>query len=152
MHDSLTQKNQPVARTNGRPRPRLSRAAVNFIVDACLFLNLVILLWIILLLNVIFPPATGADGYVVWGIGYDSWNQALLWTAGTFTFGILLHLILHWNWVCSFVRSRVAASLGRSFVPNPATNTLYGVSVLIGVFLVGGALLTLAELALTAPQ
>ena len=71
----------------------------------------------------------------------------------TFAFAILLHLMLHWNWVCGVVASRFARRRdGRKTMADDGARTIYGVSSLIGVLMVLGLATGLAALAVQAPR
>ncbi|HIE96508.1 MAG TPA: hypothetical protein EYG03_10785 [Planctomycetes bacterium] len=63
--------------------------------------------------------------------------------------GVLLHVMLHWTWVCSVLSKRV---LGRREVPDNGTRTIYGVSMFIGLLLMGAAAVGLAQWMIIVPD
>ena len=65
--------------------------------------------------------------------------------AGGFGLLVLLHLILHWSWVCSFVASRLSKFTGRQVTVNESSKTIWGVATLIFVLTCIGAVLLVAE-------
>jgi len=107
-------------------------------------------LWVACIVQFIFPPGTKAAGWTLWQLDYDAWCR--VYTAALAVFGIqvLVHLILHWNWVCSFITSRMSKLSGRRVVLDESAKTLYGVGTLITVLTILGALLTLAEFSIHA--
>jgi len=64
---------------------------------------------------------------------------------------VLLHLILHWTWICGFVTGRLSRWTGRRLALNESEKTLYGVSTLIVVLTMLGAFVTAADFALRPP-
>ncbi len=137
---------------SSRPAAKhISRAAINFVLDAWLLVNFVALLWLMVLLNVVFPEAQDSVGYTLWGHDYGFYARGAFATVLLLALSLLVHIILHWNWVCSFVRSKLAHWSGRPAVHNKATNTLYGVGLLIMILLSAGAALAVAEITITGP-
>ena len=58
-----------------KPRRRLSMSAINFWIDASLLLLLCALGWVSATLQIVFPAPTAADGWILWGLGYDQWRD-----------------------------------------------------------------------------
>ena len=54
----------------------------------------------------------------------------------TFSFGILIHLMLHWNWVCSVIATQILTDRER---PDEGMQTIYGVATLIVLLHLVGA-------------
>lgn len=132
---------------------KFTRPGLNFLVDAFILLLFVALLWLTAVTHFIFPHGAAGESATLWGVGYSGWNALYLMIMAMFGLGVLLHLILHWTWVCSFVSSRVAQYLGRkSQLPPDGVRTLYGVGVLAGVLVLLGVLLALAQLQIHVPR
>lgn len=129
----------------------MSRTAINFVLDSCLFVVFVTTLWTSALLQFIFPPATQADGWSLWGVGYDGWHRVQTGCLIVFSLAVLLHLVLHWTWVCGFISGRLTRMLGRPVTTNEATRTIYGVATLTTVLLIGGTLLLLGQIRMQNP-
>ena len=51
----------------------MSKTIINFILDTILALTIVGLLWTGAMLQYIFPPASDALGWSLWGWNYDEW-------------------------------------------------------------------------------
>jgi hypothetical protein len=130
----------------------MSRASVNFLVDCCLLLNFVIVLATTLMLRALFPHPTHADEWTVWGLGYDRWANVQFWAVMSMAAVVLLHLILHWNWVCGFVAGRIARFTGRRAKTVSSLNTLYGVTLLIVILSTIGAFLLVAQFSVVSPE
>jgi hypothetical protein len=126
----------------------MTRPAIHFLVDVLLFVAFVCLLWSSALLQFVFPPATQADGWTLWGVAYDTWSTARFVSLAAFTVCTLVHLILQWNWVCSFINTRMFHSRNKL---SDGVKTAYGVSTLIGVLTVIGMSLFIAAIAIRKP-
>jgi hypothetical protein len=69
-------------------------------------------------------------GWTSWSLTYDQWRDVQFATLCTFGFGILVHVMLHWNWVCSVIATQVLHIRER---PDKGMQTIYGVATLIGL-------------------
>lgn len=129
----------------------MSRTAVNFLLDCFLLLVLVFLMWTTAVVQFIFPAGTKAVGWTLWGHGFDSWQRVQGIVFAVFLLSVLLHLILHWTWVCGFVAARIGKMQGRHISTNEATRTVYGVAMLAMILTVLGAAVLVAQLMVRAP-
>lgn len=134
-------------RRSGR---RLSRSAVNFIVDVALLAALMGVLWTTAVVQFVFPAASRSAGWTLWRLDAEAWQAIQTGAVAAFALIVLLHLILHWNWVCLFIASRLSRLVGRRIVVAKAVRTLYGVGTLIFVLTLLGAMLMVAELTIQA--
>ena len=131
---------------------RLNRAAINFLVDCLLLVVLVSVLALSAMVEFVFPSGTKAAGWALWGLGYDGWSRVRAAALGFFVLCVLLHLILHWTWICGFVVSRFARRPGQSTkLPPDGIRTLYGVSLLIGILTLICTFVGIAKFAVVAP-
>jgi hypothetical protein len=109
-------------------RRRISASVVNFWVDLCLLMLLSLLGWVSAVLQVVFPAPTAADGWTLWGLTFDQWRDIQFGTLSFFAGGILLHVMLHWKWVCSVITAQILRMKTR---PDDGMQTIYGVATLI---------------------
>jgi hypothetical protein len=109
----------------------MSRTNLNFLLDSMLLLVFLSVAWVSSVLQFVFPPGTGADGWLLWGFGFNDWSNLQFNLLGLLTFGILLHLMLHWSWICGVVSSRLSKWRGRTIRLDDGTQTLWGVGLLI---------------------
>jgi hypothetical protein len=126
----------------------MSRALLNFLLDVLLFLITVTLIATTCVLCFVFPPATAAAGWVLWGLDYDSWATLHFSLLAVIVFAILVHVMLHWNWVCSIIATRL---LRRSGKLDDGVQTLYGVSTLIFLVILLSTLIIAAQLSVRSP-
>jgi hypothetical protein len=127
----------------------MSRTVVNFMLDAALLGAFLLLIVVSAVVRFVFPPATTAAGWRIWGFGYDDWSGLQFALVAVLTLGILVHVMLHWSWVCGVVASRV---FGRKGKVDEGAQTLYGVGLLIVVCNVLGLLIAAAALAIREPR
>jgi hypothetical protein len=114
--------------TKPRGKRRVSMSVVNFWVDATILAALLMLIWESATLQFIFPAPTLAGGWTLFGLTYDQCRDIQFATLCTFAFGILIHLMLHWNWVCSVIATQILRNGER---PDEGMQTIYGVATLI---------------------
>lgn len=117
------------------PSTRWSKAVINFWLDLCLSLVFVGLLVATSVMRFVFPNPTSAAGWSLWSLTYDQWAQLQFVLLAILSAGIVLHVMLHWTWVCGMLtRGRANSSLR---VDN-GTQTLVGVVVLaVALHLIG---------------
>lgn len=131
---------------------KISRATVNFALDTTLLILLLVTVWTSSIVRVVFPPAAESRGYLLWGLPYDQWSEISFASLGALTLAILLHLVMHWDWVFGYITTRIGRIRGRSAVVNDGIKTLYGVGFLISVVTVLGGLLFYAAMVLKSPN
>lgn len=108
------------------------RTLLNFWLDALLLINVAFLGWVSAMLRFVFPPPTAADGWKLWGWTFDQWHDAQF--AALCVCGLLMieHIVLHWNWVCSVVATRIL----RVRRPDEASQAVYGVGTFIVLLMI----------------
>ncbi len=110
------------------PRKKLSMALINFWLDAALLVTIAFVGWISAMLQIVFPAPTLADGWGLWGLSYNQWRDVQFFSICFIALVILVHVMLHWNWVCSVIAAQVLRLKTR---PDDGMQTIYGVATLI---------------------
>jgi hypothetical protein len=103
---------------------------INFWVDAGLLVLLVLLGWESAMLQIVFPAPTLAAGWTLWTLTFDQWRDIQFATLCSLALAILVHLMLHWNWICSVIATQILRTRSR---PDEGMQTIYGVATLIAV-------------------
>jgi len=134
--------------SQSKGRRRLSLTVVNFWLDATLLVLLSVLGWLSAILQFVFPDPTVADGWTLWGLTYDQWHDVQFGSLCLLGFGVLIHVMMHWNWVCSVVATQIVRTRQR---PNDAMQTIYGVATLIVILHVIAAGVIAAMLCVRRP-
>lgn len=115
------------------PSPRWSRTIVNLALDALLLAVFVGLAAVSLVTRFVFPAATVADGYTIWGLGYDAWAGIQFGLLALVAAAVVVHVMLHWSWVCNVIAARLRREADKRKLDD-GIMTLYGVGLLIVVF------------------
>jgi hypothetical protein len=121
---------------------------VNFWLDVVLLILFLAQAGMFAVLHVVFPRGAGSD-WTVWNASPLDWSETLFATFCVFSVGIVLHVMLHWTWICGVIATRL---LGRKPGKDDGSHTLLGVGVIVVlVHLLAGGIL-LAKLALVGPE
>lgn len=134
----------PATQTLAKPVParrKMSMAFINVWLDAGLLFTVAFVGWVTAMLQVVFPAPTSADGWVLWGLSFDQWRDAQFFSLCLFAGLVLVHVMLHWNWVCSVIATQVL----RRNRPDSGMQTIYGVAILIVLLnlIVGGIIVAI---------
>ena len=129
---------------------RMTRTSVNLVLDTLLLVTFTTLVWSGVVVRFIFPPGPDAKGWHLWGLGYDEWASVQFATMAVLALGILIHVMLHWSWVCGVVLTRLARDKKPKL--DEGTQTLYGVGLLIVILNVLGLAIAVAALMIRGPS
>jgi hypothetical protein len=122
---------------------------INLVLDAVLLVVFMALCFAAVVVRFVFPPGPGAKGWTLWGFDYDAWGGVQFGLVATLALGILVHVMLHWSWVCNMVASRfVKTRQGRV---DDGLQTIYGVGLLIVLLAAVGGALAAAVLTIRGP-
>ena len=111
-------------------RKTKSRVMLNFWLDATLLTTVVFIAWVSALLHIVFPAPTTADGWLLWGLTFNQWHDIQSAALGLCGLLAVEHVVLHWNWVCSTIATRIFRVKSR---PDEGVQALYGVGTFIFV-------------------
>ena len=128
----------------------MSRTTINFLLDAALLATFSALVFSAVIVRFIFPPGPDAKGWVLWSLSYDQWATVQFAMVAVLALGILLHVMLHWSWVCGVIATRLARDKKAKL--DEGNQTLYGVGLLIAIFNLLGLVIALAALTVQAPS
>ncbi len=131
--------------------PRFSKTVVNFFVDAALLALVVSLLFTAAVLRFVFPAPSASAGWTLWGYGYDAWSNFQFVLVTVIGLAIVLHLMLHWSWVCAVFATKLLGRSGARQSLDDGQQTLWGVGMLIVVANILGLLVGLAYLTIRGP-
>ncbi|MCX7419945.1 MAG: hypothetical protein NT013_10455 [Planctomycetia bacterium] len=122
----------------------MSKSIINLVLDALLLVAAVFLLWVSVVMRMVFPAPTKADGWVLWGLSFDRWHDVQFTTLCVVALLALEHLVLHWSWVCGIISTKILRMKNR---PDEANQAVYGVATFIALLLTQLAGLVAATLA-----
>ncbi len=129
----------------------ISKTVVNFWVDLTLLLVLAALSAVAVVVQFVFPRAAAAEAWTIWGYSYHAWSRFQFGLTGVFLLGVLLHVMLHWTWVCGVVVSKIWRRKGPVVQPDDGIRTLYGVATLVVFLATVGAVVAAAAFAMHGP-
>lgn len=146
--DSARQQDRPtaVAKKGG-----WSRSTWYFIVDVLLLLPFLALVWTSAVVKFVFPPGTRAAGYSLWGMSYDRWCDVRFATLAVFSVIVLIHVLIHWAWICNYLASRISRWKGERVTIDDGLKTIYGVGFLIVLLITLGLALAVAAVMVSKP-
>ncbi len=147
-------KQKPVkhpAPAASRQPPLVSKTMVNFLLDSLLLVLAVLLLFSAAVLRFVFPAPTASAGWTLWGYGYDAWANLQFVLVTVFGAAVVVHVMLHWSWVCAVAVNKLLRRTGPGTRPDDGQQTLWGVGMLIVVVNVLGILIGLAYLTIQGP-
>ena len=126
----------------------MSKTILNFWLDALLLVMFLLLVWVSTILQWIFPAASSAHGWTLWGYTYDEWQGLQYTVLAIFTLEVLLHVMLHWSWVCGVIATKIIRGHGK---PDYGMQTIYGVILLIGILVLIGVGVGWAQFTIVKP-
>jgi hypothetical protein len=128
----------------------MSRTSLNFILDSGLLVVFTGLVWSSAVVRFVFPPAYESKGWQLWGLGFDAWMILQFAMLSLLALGVLIHVMLHWSWVCGVITSRL--SRGKKGKLDDGVQTLYGVGLLIVILNILGLAIAAAAVAIQEPH
>ena len=129
-------------------RRAISWSEINLLLDAVLLVTFAAIFAVSVIVRFVFPPGPAANGWMLWGLDYDAWTGIQFILLAGLTLGILVHVMLHWSWVCNVLAARLG---GRKARVDDGMQTIYGVGLLILLLAVVGAAVAGAKLMIAGP-
>lgn len=124
----------------------MNRNLLNFFVDLVSLLAMLVLIVTGTWLWLVLPPGSrGGHGLELWGWGRHDWGDLHFWTAAVLVGLMILHVALHWDWVCAVIRIQLLGRKDHQKKPSATTQNLYGVAFLIILILFVGGFWWLAD-------
>jgi hypothetical protein len=122
---------------------------VNLVLDAVLLVVFMALCFAAVVVRFVFPPGPAAKGWTLWGLDYDAWGGIQFGLVAALALGLLVHVMLHWSWVCNMVAGRFLKT--RQGRVDDGLQTIYGVGLLIVLLAAVGVALATAVLTIRGP-
>lgn len=126
----------------------ISRTMLNFLIDSVLLISAMAMAWVSVMLMVVFPIPTRAEGWKLFGLDFNQWRQVQFGLLIVASLLALEHLVLHWKWVCGVLVTKILKLKNK---PDEAIQAVYGVGAFIGSLLVMGAAIVVCMLCVVKP-
>jgi hypothetical protein len=143
-----SQETSTKAKGEATKRLKFSLTLINFWLDTILMLTFVALSITAVIVQFVFPPGVAAKGWLLWGMNYGQWCSLQFGMLSLLGFGVVVHVMLHWTWVCGVV---VRKLLHRKELPDDGIQTVYGVGLLITLLLTAATVIGFAMLSIQMP-
>ena len=129
----------------------MSRAMLNFWLDVMLLVSFVAGMWAAVVIRIVFPPGTAANGWTLWGFSFDQWWDFQFSLQCLFALAVLLHVMLHWTWVCGIITSRLWRGADGKRQWSDGERPLLGVGLLVVIMFITGIPLAAAMFTVQNP-
>ena len=127
----------------------MSKTIVNFWLDVCLLLTFALLGAVSAIVQFVFPVGVSAAGWRLWGYDYVAWRDLQFIVLCTLAAEVVLHVMLHWDWVCGVITTKL---LKRRTRAEDGIRTVWGVATLIVLLHLLGGAVGLAFLTIESPR
>jgi hypothetical protein len=128
----------------------MSRAWINFWLDSLLLVLFSSLMAVSAIVRFVFPAVRESRAWRLWGASYDDWANLQFGLVAALALGVLVHVMLHWSWVCGLIATRVRGS--KKGKVDDGLQTIYGVGLLIVLLTAIGAVVAAAQLTIVRPN
>ncbi len=126
----------------------MRRTVLNFITDFAAMLLFLGLIMTGLIVRYTLPPGTGGR-LALWGMNRHDWGGFHFWIAVSLVALLLLHVALHWPWVCGLVKRWTLHRADNGMVVRPIRRVVYGVLTIAAMALAVGSFLWYASISVT---
>lgn len=130
---------------------KISRTDVNFWLDLSLLIVFLVLVFVTVVVRFIFPSVEDADKWSLWSWTMTQWIDAQFVVLCLLSLGILLHLMLHWTWICGVLTQRILPRKGKKQNWDDGMRTIFGVGLMIVILNILGGLIAIAALTIRHP-
>ncbi len=145
------------SRLPDQPRPAVKRKSkfswtlLNFWLDSAMLVNFLALVCVSVVIRFVFPAASAAQGWSLWGRGIDAWMAGQFALLAVLSLGILVHVMLHWSWVCGVFFGKLWKLKKGATLPDDGTRTIYGVGFMILLLNLMGLFIAAAAICIHSP-
>jgi len=127
----------------------MSKTIFNFWLDTLLMVLFLSLAAVSAITQFVFPPPANANGWLLWGATYGHWLSIQFGILCALGLGILLHVMMHWSWVCGVISTKFSRSKQRM---DDGIQTIVGVGLLIVLLHIVGGFVFAAWVMIQKPE
>ncbi len=124
----------------------MKRNTLNLLIDAATALVVFGLIATGLLTRFVLPPGSGSRR-LLWGLGRHDWGDIHFWIAFAGGLLLLVHVTLHWQWVCvTVLRLCRLSNTSEQTRQRPWRRNVAGIALVLGIVAVFWAFVRVARL------
>ncbi len=127
----------------------MSKTIFNFWLDTVLLVFFLALVAVSVVVQFVFPPPANAEGWLLWGQSYGAWLSIQFGILCALGLAILLHVMMHWSWVCGVISTKFSRSKNRM---DEGIQTIIGVGFLIVLLHIVGGFIFAAWVTIQKPD
>jgi hypothetical protein len=117
-----------------QPRHSPRTQAINFAIDLLSLLALLAIAATGLVLKYVLPPGIrGGRGLRLWDLSRHEWGEIHFWLSVALAGLVLVHIVLHWAWVCAVVARWFRSKAAGARQLSPGRRAAYGGALLLAV-------------------
>ena len=126
----------------------MKKSNLNFAIDVVTLLLMLLMICTGLIVRYVLPPGSGGHdggpGLFLFGMSRHGWGAVHFWLAIAVVAALVLHVALHWSWVCTVTQRLLSrAAPGRKL--SPRQQVAYGVGLSAALLVLVAGLVMLAN-------
>jgi hypothetical protein len=129
----------------------MKRTLLNLFVDGATALVVFGLIATGLVIRFALPPGSGSVR-ALWGLGRHDWGDVHFWMAVATAALLVIHVALHWSWVCTTARHLVVRRGSPSDQSSAWARNLYGAGFLVLLIAIFGGFIWVADSSVVPPR
>jgi hypothetical protein len=122
----------------------MARATLNFLIEVATFIVMSAMIATGVLLRFVLPPGSG-ERRSAWDLTRHEWGDVHFWLAIVLGCFVLVHLALHWGWVCSLVARWLRSADSPARPSSGLRRNLLGLGAVTAVVLLVGGFVWAAQ-------
>ncbi|MBC8874703.1 MAG: DUF4405 domain-containing protein [Planctomycetes bacterium] len=132
----------------------MRRTTLNFIVDLAAWVVILLLAATGLVVRYVLPAGSGGRGggseLLLWGLGRHDWGAVHFWLSVALGGLVVLHIVLHWSWVCTTTRRHLPSFAQWTPSTSQTLQNLYGIGLLCAATLLTFAFVWFSQASVVA--
>ena len=132
----------------------MRKTTLNFIVDLAAWVVILLLAATGLVVRYVLPAGSGGRGggsqLLLWGLGRHDWGAVHFWASVALGGLVVLHIVLHWSWVCTTTRRHLPSFAQWPSSTSKTLQNLYGIGLLCAATLLTFAFVWFSQASVVA--